>query len=378
MADIIIRKKKGFTAVQNYAVDDMTLSDKALGLYTRIQRWVTYDADDFVCSKEFIASRTPSGGKAFSSAWDELKEKGYLKMHCFAPASGTAMRWEAELLDMPEPDKPHTYYYAADGTYSSNNLDRAKKQAEKKAAEKPENEPAAGQETEPAAENPVEDAEIQPATPVNPPADHAEPPAESIPPLLGVILPEPEYYPQKYSNTKYPNTNGGNKNNTIDKTIDKTNIDSSLNQSIYLNNKGGQNFEKTPDAIDGIDFERWLIISKSQIAYDALAFDIDAGGKSEWEKEDDSALLNLIADCMALVYARKPDTVMRINGADMPVRSVQERFRLLTQFHIQYVMQSINQANRKITNLQAYVTAALFNAPVTMDTYYSVAARAAT
>jgi len=120
--NVKIKKKKGYTQVQNWAPDDMTLSDKALGLYTRIQRWITFEAPGFECTKAFIRTKTPSGEKAFDSAWNELKDRGYLKMYCIPPAN-----WEAELLDEPQPDTPHTYYLNADGEVKSTNVDRAEK-----------------------------------------------------------------------------------------------------------------------------------------------------------------------------------------------------------------------------------------------------------
>ena len=61
--------------------------------------------------------------KAFDSAWKELKESGYLKVHIM---SDNGRRTEYELLDEPE-EGPHTLYHNADGKVTSDNLQRAEK-----------------------------------------------------------------------------------------------------------------------------------------------------------------------------------------------------------------------------------------------------------
>ena len=62
--------------------------------------------------------------KAFDSAWKELKDFGYLKVH-FMPDNG---KWQAEYELLDEPDLgPHTLYHNSNGEISSNNLTRAER-----------------------------------------------------------------------------------------------------------------------------------------------------------------------------------------------------------------------------------------------------------
>lgn len=122
----VFRRKNGFTITGNTVVRDIRLSMKAIGLYVRIMSYITLD--DFMLTKSFIKSKCQEKEKAFDSAWNELKERGYLKVY-FHP---TSKGWQAEyeLLDEPK-EGAHTYYFNAKGEISSTNLDKESKRVEK-------------------------------------------------------------------------------------------------------------------------------------------------------------------------------------------------------------------------------------------------------
>ena len=122
MAEGFFRSKKGFTVVQNEITRDVNISLKAKGLYLVIQAYISMP--DKKWTKEDFRNLTKEGKKAFDSAWKELKDFGYLKVH-FMPDNGV---WRAEYELLDEPDLgPHTLYHSCDGTVSSNNLTRAEK-----------------------------------------------------------------------------------------------------------------------------------------------------------------------------------------------------------------------------------------------------------
>jgi len=64
------------------------------------------------------------------------------------------------------------------------------------------------------------------------------------------------------------------------------------------------------------------------------------------------------------------DTI-RVSGNDLPKKRVYERFMELSFEHIQYVLECLEKNPADIRNIQAYLLAALYNAPATMDSYYS-------
>ena len=122
MAEGFFRSKKGFTVVQNEITRDNTISLKAKGLYLVIQAYITMP--DKKWTKEDFLNLAKEGRKAFDTAWQELKDNGYLKVH-FMPDNGK-WRAEYELLDEPDPG-PHTLYYNSSGEVSSDNIQRAEK-----------------------------------------------------------------------------------------------------------------------------------------------------------------------------------------------------------------------------------------------------------
>ena len=125
MAGGFFRSKKGFTVVQNEITRDNKISLKAKGLYLVIQAHITMP--DRKWTKDDFMRLAREGRKAFDSAWQELKDTGYLKVHIMADGG----RWhtEYELLDEPE-SGPHTLYHNKDGEITSDNIRRAEKKKE--------------------------------------------------------------------------------------------------------------------------------------------------------------------------------------------------------------------------------------------------------
>lgn len=336
--NVKIKKKKGFTQVQNWAPDDMSLSDKALGLYTRIQRWITFEAPDFECTKAFMRTKTPSGEKAFDSAWNELKERGYLKMYCVPPAN-----WEAELLDEPRPDTPHTYYLNADGEIKSTNVDRAEKKKRKENKSK------------------VEGAEYYPQK--------------------GSNTDDGEYYPQKRGNTKSTNTkrsntkssniNGGKNINTTSKTFSNTssNTGDNTNLSINQEEEGNHSYAPMKKQKIGRVIDMDLINEiKNQIDYDFL---LQESAMNVAICEED---LNMAIDALAIL--KTVNDAQEIGGNIYSADFIHYRADNIRAEHIQYVFECFYEQREKVHNVKRYLITAIFNAPATYGAYYSNAARA--
>lgn len=49
---------------------------------------------------------------------------------------------------------------------------------------------------------------------------------------------------------------------------------------------------------------------------------------------------------------------------------VKSRFSKLTMTHIEYVLECMNKNTTDVKNIKKYMLAALYNAPVTIDSYY--------
>lgn len=77
-------------------------------------------------------------------------------------------------------------------------------------------------------------------------------------------------------------------------------------------------------------------------------------------------LIDLIVEIMTL-----PDAVtVRIGGVEKTAVLVKSQFMKLKKAHIEYVMNCLKKNTTKIANIRAYLLTTLYNAPLTMDSYY--------
>lgn len=63
--------------------------------------------------------------------------------------------------------------------------------------------------------------------------------------------------------------------------------------------------------------------------------------------------------------------VIRVAGDDFPAEVVKSRLLKLDSGHIQYVMECMAENTTYVRNIKKYLLAALYNAPTTIDSYYS-------
>ena len=101
-------------------------------------------------------------------------------------------------------------------------------------------------------------------------------------------------------------------------------------------------------------------IIKDNIDYDILLQD----------RSLDRDRLNEIVDLMleTVCTARKK---IRIAGDDYPAELVKSKFMKLNSEHIRFVLDCMQENTTKIRNIKEYLKAVLFNAPSTIDSYYT-------
>ena len=63
--------------------------------------------------------------------------------------------------------------------------------------------------------------------------------------------------------------------------------------------------------------------------------------------------------------------MIRVAGDDYPAEVVKSRFLKLTASHIEYILDRMRENITYVRNIKKYLLAALYNAPVTMDSYYT-------
>ena len=149
--------------------------------------------------------------------------------------------------------------------------------------------------------------------------------------------------------TEKPYTGNPAQRNTDQVITEKTNTSLNNYQSINL------------DGMDRMDERE----SYRELLWENLELDILAHD-TRLDIDRVNELLEIMLDA---VCSTSP--TIRINGEDMPQQVVKSRFLKLNSSHIEYVLQAMNENPSAIRNIRAYLLTALYNAPLTMDNYYS-------
>ncbi len=132
----------------------------------------------------------------------------------------------------------------------------------------------------------------------------------------------------------------------------KTNTKKSNTNSINHPSKGDR-----VDEMSRADFEEEI---KENIDYDIIV----ENKQNDKRQIDEIVMLMLDTVC-------SPSATVRINGTDIPEAEVRERFLQLDSEYIEYVLFAMERSKPEIKNIRAYLLTALYNAPATMDSYYS-------
>ena len=80
--------------------------------------------------------------------------------------------------------------------------------------------------------------------------------------------------------------------------------------------------------------------------------------------------LDELVELMLDTVCSRRETI-RIAGDDYSAEVVKSRFLKLNSSHIEYVLDRMRENTTYVRNIKKYLLAALYNAPVTMDSYYT-------
>ena len=83
----------------------------------------------------------------------------------------------------------------------------------------------------------------------------------------------------------------------------------------------------------------------------------------------DGEVLCALVDILVDAGCSKRKTI-RIAGDDKPINVVKSQFMKLNSSHVEYVMDSLKSNTTKVRNIKQYILATLYNAPLTMSSYY--------
>ncbi len=111
--------------------------------------------------------------------------------------------------------------------------------------------------------------------------------------------------------------------------------------------------------VDTIDAIEVIEILKENIGY-------DISKQTQGEAEYIDNIVSVMTDALC-----SSSPTIRVGREVKPLSVVKSVFNKLTYEHIQYVCLCLSQNTTQIKNIRSYLITALYNAPQTMDTYYS-------
>ena len=189
---------------------------------------------------------------------------------------------------------------------------------------------------------------------------HAEPtpekPMQALPTLDNPILEKPMLDKPTLDKPTLENpmqliTKGRNK--------EKQNTDQSITDSIpFPSGFPETTVQKRTEAKES--FERYRNLILENIDYDVLASDPHV------DRELLDEIVDLVQETVCSTRSR-----IRVAGNDYPTEVVRSKLLKLNGEHIRFVMDCLKQNTTRIRNIRQYLLTVLFNAPSTMNSYYT-------
>lgn len=127
------------------------------------------------------------------------------------------------------------------------------------------------------------------------------------------------------------------------------------------NNSLNKNQSINLDGIDAMEErERYEEIIRDNLEVDILSQD------SRYDIDRVNEMIEVMLDAIC-----STSPTLRINNTDMPKEVVKSRLLKLNSSHIDYVFDAMRKSPSDIRNIRAYMLTTLYNAPATIDNYYS-------
>ena len=183
-----------------------------------------------------------------------------------------------------------------------------------------------------------------------------EPPSSPGTPLPGTAKPYTENPDMGVPDTAEPCTENPAQLNTNQTKTDLSSTE--LSNPIQSNPPTPTGARMGMDRMGARECYREVILDNIEYSY--LVQD------SHIDREQLDEIVDLIVDTVC--SARK---TIRIAGDDYPAEVVKSRFMKLDSSHVQYVMDCMKDNTTYVRNIKKYLLAALYNAPTTINSYYS-------
>ena len=189
-----------------------------------------------------------------------------------------------------------------------------------------------------------------------------KPPTSDLPTLENPTLEKPTLEKPTQENPMQLNKDISSKEQSITDLSSTHSIPfHSLNPLPYEQDEAATSPErKRTEAKSNSAVEIYREIIKDNIEYDHLIQNCKI----------DADRLNEIVDLMLETVCTARKTI-RIAGDDYPAELVKSKFMKLNSSHIEFVLDCMRENTTKVRNIKQYLKAVLFNAPSTIDSYYT-------
>ncbi len=317
MAVYRVERTRDYTVMSNFHLKDTGLSLKAKGLLSMFLSF----PDDWNYSTRGLAAICKEGVEAIGNAIKELEKAGYIIRRQLRGANGRITDTEYLIYERPQ---------------------------------------------EPGAEPPAPDA----GAPDTPPPSTAQPDtslpdsAQPDTPLPDTPLPDMPSPDMGAPDTGNPDVVGPDMAGPHMEKSAQLNNNQYNTQKLNTNRPNTHSFPpSTPSAqpVEGrkeIEGRRDEI--REQIEYDMIATPINR------------AQLDEFVEIMLEVALSRAPTMKIGRDAEYPTAFVQQRFEQINSGHIEKVLDGIRENTTRVWNTRAYLLAALFNAPSTIDNHYTM------
>ena len=143
--------------------------------------------------------------------------------------------------------------------------------------------------------------------------------------------------------------------------IDRKNTNQSNTDSILFRGSAAKPPEaKRTEASSAERMEEYRDLIRDNIQYSLLVTQ---------HPEDADLIDEIVAIMTETVCARRKTT--RVCGADFPAEVVKSQLLKLDAEHIRFVLKCLRENTTKVKNIKQYLLATLYNAPITINSYYS-------
>ena len=309
----ITKKEKGFVQVANNILSDPDISLKAKAVLTIMLSL----PENWDFSIEGIAGKCKESKDCIAKAINELIDAGYVKRTKTRGDDGRITKWDYEVFEEP---------YILNQQNDNN---------EKSCKEE---------------NNTV----FSPAESVSQDNFDAEEKEDETPVLENPVLDNPS---MEIPSEDIPDEEGEDTYNTLINKKENNNILFNNIQSNPIPSKNKISFNMSE-----IELTRFTV--EENIDYDILLENFP----------NRKAMIDEIVNLMVEVLCSKRETIT-IASDTHPIEQVKKRFKSIDSGHIEYILECLDKNTTDIRNIKQYLLSVIFNAPQTMDNYYTAAVK---